>query len=394
MSVLVARKLGLTDFGIYALVLSLYNLFERLSSSWLEDILIREISYDSSQARFYFSHCVVIGVFTCTLCYFLLIILGEVMNYPIVVQNANCCIGILLFPAFLYFLLETIFISFQKPQYALKAALYRDISMIIMGYFVLNAGYGITSLIKVIILSRVIGLTALLYYASKNGIELSSDLSWSFLKNILKIAPIFMGGAIGANIYVDMDTLILPKVISISEFGIYNIVKKVVRSGHILYFSVITPYVPSITKSLQSSHSDRSSLHKRIMLTMFGVILFAILFILFAAPFTIHFFYGEQFMPALKYLRILVWALVPISLNHLLTRYLIVAHQQNKVLLGTTYGIVILAATGVIFSLQWKGIGMAAAYTVSSFIMAGISYCFTQTLLKYGLRTNAKQAST
>lgn len=54
MSVMVARKLGLVEFGIYSLALSLYAMFELLSSSGLDNVVIREVAQDNSKTGLFF----------------------------------------------------------------------------------------------------------------------------------------------------------------------------------------------------------------------------------------------------------------------------------------------------------------------------------------------------
>jgi O-antigen/teichoic acid export membrane protein len=382
-SVMAAKKLGLHGFGVYSLVFSLYMMFELIVTLGVDNIVIRETASDHSKAKIFFTHGAAIGILSSLVCFFLLIMTGQFMQYPNEIKIAILQMGNLLFPSFLYFLLEALLIALQRPKDMLVGALCRDVSAVGMGAFILSAGGGLYGLIEAMFIARFIGLTVLLHFFSKQyTIEWSSSIDLSFLKKFLKLIPTFFGIGILAGIFLEIDTIVLSKFLSIPELGLYTLAKRIMRVGNVFYYSVVTAFFPLISQVL-NSNKERLALFRRIKWTLGILIVSLILIALITAPFVIRIFFGREYLPAVSYLQILIWAWIPLSLALLTSRFLIAGHKQDKDLLSVILGLVCLIISGICFSLKWQGMGMAVAFVLSSCVVALASYCFAWKLLRY-----------
>lgn len=381
-SILAARTLGLTGFGILSLVLSLFTMFELLITLGLDNVIIRDVAISHSKTKLFFSHGIIIGLLASLIGFLLLLALSNLMQYSQEIKIAIYQMASLLFPSFLYYLLENIFIGLEKAKVVLVGALCRDVSLVIIGFYLLGREASVQAVITSIFMARMIGCAGLLILAWQKKVELFSFLDFGFLKSLSRSIPTFFWIGIASCVFLEIDTVILSKTLAVSELGLYNLAKRIFRVSNIFYYSVAMASFPTITQTLSTSMENRISVHNRLLKAMavlsFGLILMTFLF----SGVVIHFFFGEQFMMAVKYIKILIWAVMPLSLSLLFSRFLIAGGEQSKDLYSTVLGLIVLFSLGVLFSIKWQATGMAVAYVFSSFVMAGFFYYFTWRMLR------------
>jgi O-antigen/teichoic acid export membrane protein len=380
-SIVVARTLGTTEFGIYALILSVYTMFELLGTLGIENIIVREISKEHSKSDVFFTHGAILLFISSIICFLMMTVIGPVMQYDDGIKHLLVLAGTVLFPTFLYFLLENTLIAFQKAKYVFWAAACRDSFLLVGGYWVLSQGQGIKALIMVMLIARTIGLGIIFLFAKHERIQLFSKVKWDFLKRMIQIIPTFALIGLSTSLFLEADTLILSKILPFSELGIYSLAKRVYRLGSVVYFSVGTAFFPLISQAFSTSRHKLEILFRDLIIRVLGLSLLLVIFVLLCSRFFINLFFGQEYVVAMPYLQILIWALIPFGLEFLLSRFLIAGHRQKENLWCLGCGIGCLLLTGISFSVQWQGRGMAAAYTLSTCFMATIAYYFTRRLL-------------
>ena len=375
LSVMVAGKLGLQGFGLFTLVLSLYTMFELVVCFGFDNIIVREVASDHSKAGPIFSHGALIGIVSSALGTSLLVIFSQLMQYSPEIKRSIYLASGLLLPSFLYYLLENIFIALGRSRYIFLSALCRDAFLIIVGIVVLERGGGVNAVIGTMFLARTFGFICLLCFSNLQKIKLFSPIDLIFFDKTVRLIPTFLWICVSSCLFLEMDTVVLSKVLTISDLGLYNLAKRIFRVGNIFYYSFAMASFPEIAQG-------RLTDYKRFMVRMFWLCLSLIIFVYLFSGFFIHIFFGALYMPAMRYLQVLIWAVIPLGFSLLLSRFLIAAHRQNKDLVASFGGVVILVCLGIPFSLKWAGMGMAMAYTLSAFGMAGIFYYFTRKLLR------------
>jgi O-antigen/teichoic acid export membrane protein len=382
MSVMVARALGPFEFGLFALVLSIFMIFELLGILGIDNIIIRDVAQDHSKSNLFFTHGAIVGVITSAIFFIMIVAIGQVMHYELRVKHLLLLVSSILLPAFLSFLIESIFIAMQKTKYVLLSALYRDGFLLIVGYWVLSQGRGIEAVVIVMLMARIIGLLSMMVFAKRENILLFSSFNRAFFGDLVKVIPTFSFIGMSTSIYLEMDTLILSKVLPLPELGIYSLAKRIFRLGNIFYSSVALAFFPLISQTFLTSRPTLKALYRRLSGIILGLSLVLVVIALTCSPFFIKILFGEQYMPAMTYLSVLIWALVPFSLEFLMSRFLIAGHMQKENLICLLWGIGCLLVTGIYFSSQWQGLGMAAAYTFSTCVMAGMAYYYVHKLFK------------
>ncbi|MDE2027458.1 MAG: oligosaccharide flippase family protein, partial [Candidatus Omnitrophica bacterium] len=325
-----ARHLGLEGFGIFTLVLSLYTMFELAVCFGFDNIIVREVALRHTNAKIYFTHGALIGAAASMMGGFLLVVLGNVMHYPSQIKASIGLVSLLLFPSFLYYLLENIFIGLERAKYILLSALGRDTMLIILGIVVLGRQGGINAVILVMLWARIFGFICLLCFAKLHKLELLSRLDFIFLDKMVRLLPTFWWIAVSSCLFLELDTVILSKVLPFSELGLYNLAKRIFRVANIFYFSFSMASYPKIAQCWGGPKDDLITIYRRYLWMMFVLCLSLVFLALFLSGFFIHVFFGDQYMPAMRYLKVLVWSSIPLGISLLLSRFLIAAHRQNK----------------------------------------------------------------
>jgi len=378
LAIIVARRLGPVEFGKYSIAISLYAIFELISDLGLENLAIKEISQDESKSGLFFSNGIALGVFSTSACFLLLILTANLMSYPGEIKNVIYLTGILLLPAFVNFLSETIFIALRKTKFLLYVALIREASLLALSILFLMQGRGIFSVIMAIFISRIIGLCLFIYFFAKIKLKLIPRIDIFFLKDVLGMIPVFVLISVVSSVFFEIDTLILSKIVTISEVGIYSIAKKIVRANFLFIFGAATAMFPVISQSFSSSKGKILHLYRLFLKYIFLLSIALLLITLLFAPLVIRLFLGRKFMDALPIIKILIWSVLPWSLSFLLSRFLISCGQQNKDLLALGIGLLSFAVFGIFLSFKWANYGMAFASIISMAILAGAHYFLTK----------------
>lgn len=380
---LVARKLGPGEFGGFSIGLSLFAIFEFISRLGLDNLLIREISKEESRVGVFFYHGILLGAISTSVCLVALIVTGIFLRYPWEVQRLIYAVGLLLLPYFLNFLSETICIALQKAQFALYTALVREAVMLILSIVFLAVGRNILYVIAAIFLSRCIGLLVFGYFFYRIKVKPILHLDTVFIKNLLRILPVFIFISIIFSLFWEIDIIILSKIVTLSEVGIYSIAKKLVRANFILLYGVATALFPVISYAFTSSKEEFKRLYALSMRYIFLLSVFMVLAMLWGIPIFIRLFLGSRFIDSIPITKILVWSIIPWSLSFLLSRFLIAGGRQDKDLLALSIGLVSLTILGIALSYKSGVVGMSLAIIISLIILVCMHYFFVK---KYVMR--------
>lgn len=380
---LVARKLGPGELGGFSIALSLFAIFELISYLGLDNLLIREISKEESRVGVFFYHGIVLGVISTSICLVALIVTGIFLRYPWEVQRLIYAVGLLLLPYFLNFLSETICIALQKAQFVLYTALVREASMFILSIIFLAAGRNVLYVIAAIFLSRCIGLFVFGYFFYRIKVKPVLRLDNIFIKKLLRMLPVFVFISIISSLFWEIDIIILSKIVTVSEVGIYSIAKKFVRANFILLYGVATALFPVISYAFASSKEQFKRLYALSTRYIFLLSALIVLAMLWCIPIFIRAFLGSRFIDSIPIAKILVWSIIPWSLSFLLSRFLIAGGRQDKDLLALCIGLVSLSILGIALSYKSGAVGMGLANVISLIILVCMHYLFVK---KYVMR--------
>ena len=160
---MIARRLGTSGLGEYSTALSMYFIFQALSSFGFHLLITREVARDSSNANKYFVNGIFLAFFFSIVSALLMCI---AVNWITVVPTIRHSVYVLS-SSLLFYTLALVFQSicraFEKLEYITIPHVVGNISKLAFGILLLYRGYGLVALMAVILFSQIINFLISLY---------------------------------------------------------------------------------------------------------------------------------------------------------------------------------------------------------------------------------------
>ncbi len=375
-TILIARRLGSDELGYFSIAMSLCTIMQFISMMGYDTIILREIAKDSMKGGRFIQHGVVLGVFSSVIGMVLMAIIGKMMNYTPVIMKSVYISSIVLLPAFLNVLCETVFIGLKKAKYAFFTAIIREFSWLLLSIMWMNEASGIYAVIWAFIVSRIIGAGFLFYFLNKQNMAWCEYFDWVDLKKVIKLIPSFVAINVLANVLLEADIIILSHFAPAADIGFYSVTKKILRVSFILIFSVVTAFIPIIVETIHRNpamvYSCLRRYSFRVLLLSGGIAMVVYAFSRSIVMMTL----GLGFMPSVILVHILIWKIIPLGLSFLWSRFLMASNHQNKDVFALSVVLPIFLVSSVLCVKKWGVVGMACADIASMSILAGLHLYF------------------
>ncbi|MEM9291654.1 MAG: flippase [Acidobacteriota bacterium] len=393
-SLVVARLLGPDGLGHFAAVMSFYLIFFLLSGMGLENLLLRDVAREPQKAGEYFSHALLLGVVSSLGCALLMLATADLLGYSPEIRYYLLWMTLVLLPGFVNLIAELLFIALHKAGHAFLLALLREALMLVLSVYWLLEGWGLRGVIIALIVSRVFGAVLSVAMILRLGIRFSTRLQPAFFRRFVKLIPPFLLINLLSNLLMEVDIIILSRLLPASEVGFYMVAKKLVRAGFLVFFSVVTALFPDITQAFERSDPRFGQLFRDLGWKVFwGSSALAAVTFLFS-DLGIRLTYGPEYGPSVALMQAFAWLLIPLSLSFLLSRFLIIGNQQNKDLLALVIAVLTLMGSGIACTLQWGTAGMVGALLFSVSLLCLLHFGFAKFYLfrPYAARIESQAA--
>ncbi len=310
-----ARKLGVADFGRYALILTLLTFFSVLADGGLAVLTLREVSRDPDRARLYARNAPWLAVLFSLVAYALMITAGALLGYSSETILWMAAAGLALIPMAASGIFTALWNARQRMDIpALNAA---GVSLLtcLSGIGLLHAGLGLMPLFLLIVLVNAAGALTLGLTVHKNFAPVAPDMDLAFCRDMARRALPYLALAFLAVVYFRVDTIMLSALRGAKDVGLYQASYKLIDALMFVPAGLMGALFPAMSLFSKTSpelfgRSFERALHVLAMLALplaVGVTLFA--------PDIIAFLFGASFAPSAGVLRVLIWALAFMFLN-------------------------------------------------------------------------------
>lgn len=306
----VARYLGVENFGQYTTILAFATIVEFFSRMGLMKIIVRDVAQDRSKGSTYISTATSILFLTSVVGCVGVILVVLAMDYPteMIELTTIACVSM-------------IFQSFQGPAAAVLRANERmevlGVLQVLIavvrcgtGIFLLKAGYGLTSLIWLVVAINILGTIFYLGVVHKKFIR----LTWSYDPLLGKL--IIKEGALlfAINVLIFMraraDIILLSKLQGPIAVGLYGVAKRTIEYIGILRVGTLGALYPRLSVHWSNSPSSLLDIYEKV-LRIFTVIYLPIAVgTAFFSREIILLIYGHEYVEGAIALQILAVALL------------------------------------------------------------------------------------
>mgnify|MGYP001561549962 CR=1 FL=1 len=375
--VILARYLGVEEYGIYALTVSFVGMFGNLFDGGLNFLLTREIASSRKNEAVFFTQVLLLKIIIGAIVFIALIAAAFVMQY-----NTKVFFTIVLFAVAALIVsfsntFRALFIGHERMEFeGGLAVLYRFLGFIGI-FFLLKAGISFPVLILPHVAAALIVLS-LSYYLQTKIFPLVKSKGYLNIKKmeIFKQAAPFAVWAIMGEIYFNIDSVILSKLADIKTLANYNAANRLVFASLLLANGLTLAIYPHFAKMWSGNKAHVYTTFNLIFKLLFFISLPLSFVVSFFAEDIIVFVFGSKFYESGSILRILVWAMIPLYLYHLTGRTLEAIGEQKFVAKTIFFCVVGNILFNIIFIPFYGAKGAAITSVTTSALLLSIHLVF------------------
>lgn len=329
-TILIAKYLGPSEFGIMGTAISIASTFVFLADFGISTYIIRAISTDMEHEEKYLNNSITLKFFLAIL-YFIITFLSLLIlgwdNYIILICLLFSCESVI------KTFQDVLFASFrahEEMKYQAYVNIFINVSLLITIITISCTDFGLIGVALAYIIINLIALGYDLYLIRKNIIKPHLSINTMFFKHLIKAGIPFATISVLYTIYYSIDIIMLTQFSSTYDTGLYNSAYKlisVLTLFYTVYTSVIFPVMSKLFKN--EKKLMKVSFIKSIKYLLLATIPIAV-FIFFYGYDIIN-IYGSEFVEASGVLKILIWTVCFLFVNGACTLILNASHEEYSV---------------------------------------------------------------
>ncbi len=387
-SMLTARYLGPSNFGLISYASSLVAFVVPIMELGLGDVLVQKIVNEPNNEGEILGTCLVMNIVSAFACIFGITTFSMIIN----VGEKDTIIV-----CFLYSL-TLLAQATEMMRYWFQAKLISKYTSIIS-----LIAYTIISVYKIFLLVTqksvywfavsnaidyfMIGISLIVIYRLKKNQKLS--FSFKTTKAMLKKSKYYIISNMMVTIFAQVGKIMLKLFINDAETGYYSAAITCAASTAFIYTAIIESMRPVI---LESRNKDKKTFEKNVSM-LYSIIIYSTLSqcVVFAsfAKIVVNILYGSDYAPTINILRLIVWYL-PFSYIGSVRNIWILAEEKQKYLwIINLSGALVNIILNVLLISTRGAIGAALA-TVSTQIFTNVILCFIIKPIKYNIKLLVK----
>jgi PST family polysaccharide transporter len=385
-SVFVARYFGPGKFGDINYIVAFISVLQILVAFGLDDVLAKDLGYGE------YSEDIMMGtVFKCRLIAAVIVYTMGGLVFFFAFDKSKIHLYLLLGLQLFIYSLNGIRTWFQMKSLNQFNVIASQISLLLVScakIFLLVFKKG-TFLYTGILLCGVAVdyLLLFLFYCKKSTHYFLSKFNLSYCKKILAVSIPLLFQNFTIVIALKIDQLMIGKMLSTRELGIYSIGVTVSELVYFIPMAVLNGFLPRIIKERKERGSE--SLLIKIGSLNFIVCLIYAVFSNLTAPFFVRLLYGEAYIDAGRIIQIHSWAglCVAIGISH--ACFLIFENLQKYALYASILGTSLNIILNYFFIMNFGISGAALATVISSLFSSYICFAFFKDKRSFILRTKS-----
>jgi O-antigen/teichoic acid export membrane protein len=328
-----ARGRGTEGLGGYTIVLTLFSIFTLFSTLGLNELIIRDVAADRSRAGKAFSNLFWIGLFSSLFFVFLMILTSAFLHYDRTLFQSACVLSVALPFYTISMYSQALLQSFEKMEFCSLILIAETLWKVFVGTFALGMGLGLQWIMVILVLAYIQSCILGLFFVHKHVIPLRFKGDWRTIRGFLHQAPTFLSLSVVVLIYWSTDIMMLSKMRSDAEVGLYSSGYRLLTIAKGLVHSYIMAVFPVMSNLYGNSlESFRKSCVRSVKFLLIATIPLAAI-VSFLAKDILFLLYGSKFLEASGTLRVLIWPIIFFPIANLFGNALLASHHQKTDLL-------------------------------------------------------------
>ena len=386
-TVLIARYLGVSEYGILGFAISLTGILTILTDFGISTHIVRHIATDNDSSPKYLGNAIPLKSLFSLGCLIITLIILIIMKTDMVTITVTLLFTIeMIFKSFIS-LLNGAFQAFEEGKYQGISNTILNVILLIFILISIFTNLGIYGISISYVVSNLIALIYAYHALKTHIVKPKFEFDKNFCKKITLYSIPFAATGFLATIYYSIDAVMLTNIAGNYSTGIYNATYKLITILSVFYSVYGAVVYPLMSKFYKNDKKLLIiSLEKSIKYLMMIIIPIAIATTLYSLD-IIQFIYGHEYDPSSSVLSILIWTMCLLFISGPCNNLLNASHKEVTV----TKIYAITAVFNIVLNLimiPYLSYDGAAITTVLSDMLIVIMQCYV--IYKMGHRVNNK----
>ncbi|NJO08026.1 MAG: flippase [Chloroflexaceae bacterium] len=362
----VGRYLGVAEFGVLSLGLTLMYTFQIFAVAGLKLLITREISREPERTNKYIVNGT-IAVMTFSLVSFLALGLFVLaMNYSTQTSEVILLLGLALIPYALTNICEAVFQAWERMHYIAYGNVPANILKVVGAWYILDNGYSIHYLALLFIVCYVLVFSIEWWYMMKNITKLHIEFDYQFTRGMLVKTLPFLGMESVIAIWASIDAVLLSKLSDEFSLGLYNASAQLLVPAILVIENLAFSIFPLMCRKFDMGIENLKNVYEYLVEALLAIALPAAVGLSFlAGPILLLLYGGDNFSQGAVVLQLLVWILIPIAFTNALGQVLMASLQETLTLKIVVVNMIISIVLGIVFIIPLGVIGAALSTVIS-----------------------------
>jgi O-antigen/teichoic acid export membrane protein len=376
---LAARHLGVQGFGVYALIWTIAQTLSSVIAFGSSRIIIREISVDEGKAAVFVASGIILNVLMTIVVYVVatLIVLAFGLTSRSTIAALYLAVLSQLFMAMTRTVIS-VFTAHEKMVYEMMITILTRLLLILLFFIVIYGGQGLVGFFIALASASAVGLFSAFVILMVKFIRPQWNITFQDLKYILKESfPIALSNMIGQG-YMQINVFLLKIFQDITQVSFFQAAQRVVTPLMMFPMSFLFAFAPAIFRMANedSAYANLKTLYQK-TLTWILIICLPVCFYgtVFAST-IVSILFGNDFSDATGSFRIIIWILLPLFGNGLLSFLLTSVKKQKVLIISNGIALFLNVVFSAILIPKYGHIGASLAFLFSAFALFLANFCF------------------
>ncbi len=340
-TIVVARKIGANDYGVFSYYLSILTILGPFFSLGLDNIVSKRLALISDSDNYH--NKLMSNVFA-SRCVISFLIIFSFYVYYILYGDVNSTLLLIIVLSSLpmsFLNIEQFNQIYSSSHFTLRAVLVSSILGGCLKVVVAFSNQSIHLLLLVIFFEySVLAILLLWGYLKQSGKVDIKFIEIKYIKSLLKESFPFIAIGLISGLYMRIDQIMISHMLGNVELGIYSIAVRFSEAAYYIPVAIIASYFPKMA-ALKESKSE----FEKYLIKILSIILrISCILILSVFIFGYYFWgdiFGAEYIDSYNVMLILVVNLIFVSLGILGTRWSLLTNNEHYILHRVIFGAIV-----------------------------------------------------
>lgn len=383
---LIARYLGLKDFGDYALVMAITIFVKPLAEFGAESIICRDVAKNKDNASGYINAAFIIRALISGFIIVLIYLFSALTIYNPMLKHAILISSVTEIAISFITIFFAVIRAYERMEYELICNFSHKLVYIVGIAVVVLLDLGFLALFYARFFASLSFLWLATFLVFRHLIVFKKGFKWQVVRFIFKEAVPLAIFTLLITAYSKVDIFFLKFFRGSADVALFDAPNRLITQLQFIPFSVVVSMFPFFARISEDPSESFHEYYARAVKFLYVFSIFPVIITFLGSESIINLLFGEKFLPAVISLRILAWTFIVYTINHFLHNMLIILGRQR--IITIIAGLSLLSNVLLDFLLipHYGYVGASIATLVSCFILFALTIFFVS---MYAGRMNA-----